>query len=130
MSLLLTLDIANPLFECFTIDIEQGYFILYKRNYLPALVSKAWSKRTFTVDKVRGAILNSFLICSSLESEDTLNNVCLYCFWHIIHLFLSYNGAIDRLTFRFGEEQHSSVIFKSEACFFILDSLSFNTLLQ
>ena len=72
-----------------TIDFEQVHFSQYETNYLPALPSKAWSKRTFTVHKVQGAILNVFLICSSLESEDALNNVSLDCFWHIIHLFLS-----------------------------------------
>ena len=59
-SLLLTLNIANPLFDCFTIDFEQLYFSLYKTNYLAALASKAWSKWTFIVDKARGEVLNAF----------------------------------------------------------------------
>ena len=80
MSFLLTLNIANVLPECFTIDFEQLYFSLYERNYLPALASKAWSKQTFKIDKVRGAILNVFLICSSLVSEDTLKGfICRVC---------------------------------------------------
>ena len=43
---------------------------------------------------------------------------------------LSYNGTIGHVNFRFGEEQHTSVIVKAEVRFFVLDSLSFNTLLQ
>ena len=62
MSFLLTLNTAYALLECLTIDLEQVYFSLYKTNYLPALASKACSKPTFTVDMVRGAILNAFLI--------------------------------------------------------------------
>ena len=69
MYFLLISNIANVLFECFTIDFEQVYFNLYKKDYLPTLAFKARSKQTFTVDKVRSAILNAFLICSSLESE-------------------------------------------------------------
>ena len=125
----LTLSIANALSKCFTIDFEQVYFSLYETNYLPALASKGWSKRTFRFDKVRGAILHALLICSSLESEDTLNNVSLNSSWHIIHLLL-YNGNIERMTFLFGGEQHSSVIVKPTVRSFILDSFSFNTLLQ
>ena len=47
-----------------------------------------------------------------------------------MHLFLSYNDTIERVSSRFGGKQHSSDIVKSEMWFFSLYSLSFNTLLQ
>ena len=104
-------------------DLEQVSVSLVKTNYLPALESKAWSKRTFTLVNVRGAILNVFLICSSVDLDDILNKAYLNCFLHIIHCFLSYAGTIERLTIRLGGEQHSSITVESEIRLLILDSI-------
>ena len=70
----------SPCSYVFAIDLEQVSFCFKKTNYSYALASKAFSKRTLTPDKVRGAILNAFLICLPLEWEDPLNKARSNCF--------------------------------------------------